>query len=106
MWKEIIPLLVENNISDICIDKNYMKPEVIDELSAYNLMIISKLPWFYRLPIKSLFLILSIYLIMIPDSRKKVYLNIVMSLPLYNIANKLVRNLSFISFFDTSVWND
>jgi len=110
MWKSVLTGIILENIETL---RHYqiMKGEnsnTVESIFQFVSNIITDLPWYFRLPIRILVIIIGLLCLIITghklnllsSGKRSSFLRRVQIIPFFGMLNKLVRSMAFLKLFD------
>lgn len=92
--------MVEDYLMSMSYFHDHGNDDVVGQISGFVQNGIQKLPWFYRIPVKSFMIFVGIVNMATQRPSKKGLSEIVKKIPFYNMANKLIRTMTLMILFD------
>jgi len=100
MWRKAHVILVKDNLARLEYFNARRTQQSIGEIAARVEATVNSLPWFYRMPIRLIMMLIIIVKSLSFRPKQDKLPGIVKIIPFYGMVNKLVRNLSLLFLFD------
>jgi hypothetical protein len=110
MWKSVLSGIILENIETL---RHYQTTKgknshTVDIIFQFISNVITNLPWYFRLPIRTLSSIIGLLCLittghklnLLPPEKRSSFLRSVQFIPFFGMLNKLVRSMAFLKLFD------